>query len=94
MPWHKGASGNPRGRPRKGTSLAEAIRRRFTTKKRHLAIDQIARLATDPHDAPAIRIAAFETLARRGWPEEARGELAINVEGASAVQVIHKHVSE
>lgn len=73
MPFQKGRSGNPKGRPRKGDSLAEAIRARFNASKRTAAIDAIADLANKPHDNPLARIKAFECLAKHGWPHEAKG---------------------
>lgn len=75
MPFKPGASGNPKGRPRKGDSLAECIRARFDAKKRASALDKIIDLTTEAHDNPVARIKAFETLARYGWPHEAKGLL-------------------
>lgn len=73
MPFAKGRSGNPSGRPKKGDSLAEAIRARFDRKRRSAAIDAIAGLTDKPHDNPMARIKAFECLAKHGWPHEAKG---------------------
>ena len=87
MPFTKGRSGNPKGRPRKGDSLAEAIRSRLNAKKRQDVIDAIIAKAAqgDVH--------AFDVLGKRGWPDEAKGDISINVPDATSVQVIHKHVS-
>lgn len=86
MPFQKGKSGNPRGRPRKGDSLAEAIRARWKPESRRKAIDAIAKKA-DTGD-----LQAFGTLAKHGWPDEAKGELSINLPEATHVQIVHKHV--
>jgi hypothetical protein len=87
--FHKGKSGNPAGRPRKGDSLAEAIRARFDPTKRAKAILALAKKAMDGD------IGAFEVLAKRGWPDEAKGELFLNLPDNAAlpVRVIHEYSS-
>ncbi len=75
MPFQKGRSGNPAGRPRKGDSLAEAVRARFDKARRQKAIDAIVTIADTPHSDPYARIKAFEVLAKRGWPHEEKGLL-------------------
>lgn len=92
MPFRPGQSGNPHGRPRKGDSLAEAIRARFNKRQRDAALDKIIGLTTTTHDNPLARIRAFECLAKHGWPDELKGELALNFPQATAIQIVHKHV--
>lgn len=88
MPFQKGNQlGNRKGRPRKGDSMAEAIRSRFNLSKRNIAIDALAKKAAQGDTQ------AFDVLAKRGWPDEAKGDLQINLPEATSVQVIHKHVS-
>lgn len=87
MPFSKGKSGNPLGRPKKGDSLAEAIRSRWASASRKKAIDAIARKAESGDTI------AFQSLAKHGWPDEAKGEVNLSFPDATSVQVIHKHVS-
>lgn len=75
MPFKRGQSGNPRGRPRKGDSLAEAIRARWNRSARQRAVDALAKKASDGD------VQAFDALAKRGWPDEAKGELSFNMGG-------------
>ena len=82
-----GRSPNPKGRPRKGDSLAEVIRQRWDAKKRQTAIDSIAAKASDGD------IQAFDVLAKRGWPDEAKGELSLHIpeDAALPIRIIHEH---
>jgi hypothetical protein len=91
----KGQSGNPAGRPRKGDSLAEAVRARLNPAKRREVIDRIIQILRDDGTNPDTRIRAFEALAKRGWPDEAKGELTLNAgEGfALPVRVVHEYRS-
>ena len=92
MRFQKGNQlGNRAGRPRKGDSLAEAIRARFDAKKRSEAIDKIADLTTHAHDNPLARIKAFECLAKHGWPDEAKGELTLVTDDARPIRIVHEH---
>lgn len=72
MPFKRGSSGNPKGRPKKGDSLAEAIRAGFDKKRRDAAVLAIAQKAEKGD------ILAFDTLAKRGWPEEQRPDISLN----------------
>jgi hypothetical protein len=88
MPFKKGQSGNPAGRPRKGDSLAEVIRARWSPDARKKAIEALAT------KAKAGDIQAFDVLAKRGWPDEAKGELLLNVPaGTIPLRVEHVHVT-
>jgi hypothetical protein len=74
MPFQKGNKyGNRKGRPLKGDSLAELIRTRWKPVQRQTAVDALAAKAN------AGDVQAWEALAKRGWPEEARGELSFTV---------------
>lgn len=88
MPFKPGISGNLRGRPRKGDSLAEAIRARWNKPSRQKAVDALAKKAAEGD------VQAFDALAKRGWPDEAKGELSINLPEATSVQIVHKHVHD
>jgi hypothetical protein len=57
--------------------LAEVIRHRWNTPLRHKAVDALATKATGGD------VQAFEALAKRGWPDEARGELSLDVGGSA-----------
>jgi hypothetical protein len=85
--FQKGKSGNPRGRPKKGDSLAEAIRAWWDKPRRKEAIQKLAQKAA------AGDVAAFEALCKRGWPDEAKGELSLNLPegGFLPVRVIHEY---
>ena len=61
-PFQKGQSGNPAGRPRKGNTLAEAIRSGVSPEKIYQRVLEI--LASDDEKA-AMQAANF--LADRGW---------------------------
>ncbi len=80
--------GNRKGRPKKGDSLAEAVRAGFDRPTRLAAVKAIAAKAMAGNET------AFDVLARRGWPDEAKGELTINAPDATSVQIVHKHVTE
>lgn len=81
MTFVPGRSGNPKGRPRKGDSLAEAIRSRWNPKQRRSAIDALSKKA-DGGD-----VQAFDQLAKRGWPHEAHGLIGADGETPQAVLV-------
>lgn len=91
MPFKKGASGNPRGRPKLGDSLAEQIRTSATKDRRAKLFDQMWLLAAEAHGDPHARIKAAEWLAKHGWPEEARGTTTVTTEGGKTI-VEHKHI--
>jgi Family of unknown function (DUF5681) len=64
MPFVKGQSGNPRGRPRAGLALAERIRERLDP---DIVIDLALRLAADESIELDKRLAALLQLADRGF---------------------------
>jgi hypothetical protein len=97
MPWVKGQSGNPRGRLPQlaiGDSLAATIRRVFTRESREQAITQLVEIARSPSTIDQrTRIAAFECLARYGWPDEKNGGIGVKISGKGAQVVVqHLHV--
>lgn len=77
----KGVSGNPKGRPRKGDSLAEAVRARFNPTQRKLAIDAIA------EKAKAGDVPAYLALQKTGWPHESSPGSSLTVEAEGPVTV-------
>ena len=95
MPWARGQSGNPAGRPSSiapGDSLAATIRRVFSREQRDVAIGKLTEIATtDRGIDPRARIAAFECLARYGWPDEKAGTIGLRISGKGA-QVVVQHV--
>jgi hypothetical protein len=68
MGWKKGQSGNPKGRPKTGNSLTDAIRRKvdpdFLTDK---LLDILER---SPSEQTKLR--AIELLSERGWKKPAQ----------------------
>jgi len=58
MPWVKGQSGNPRGRPKKGEAFTEILKREGS--KRDIAY-------TDPKTGEKKNITRKQALARKIW---------------------------
>lgn len=85
--FQKGQSGNPKGRPRVGDSLAEVIRLRWNPVLRAKAIVALAMKAAEGDEK------AFEVLAKRGWPEEAKGEIFLGGEGAPRLVISWQQAS-
>ena len=74
-----------------GQSLAASIRQFFTRERREQAIEFIGGLITAPGIDPAVRLRAFDLLARYGWPEEKSGAIGLRISGKHA-QVLVQHV--
>jgi hypothetical protein len=92
MPFVKGKSGNPKGRPPIGDSLADQIRLAGTPELRAEMLEKMWTLAAKPHDDPRSRIAACEWLARHGWPEEASGKTTVKTDKAGNITVEHTYL--
>jgi hypothetical protein len=60
--WKPGVSGNPKGRPSVGNSLAYALRQKFTP-------DRIVEIAVDlvASDDPKVRLATLQFIADRAY---------------------------
>ncbi|MCW5803461.1 MAG: hypothetical protein KIT31_13840 [Deltaproteobacteria bacterium] len=72
--WKPGQSGNPKGRPPKGSALAEAIRRRVDPDE----LAQIALGLARSGESESTRIAALNWLATAGYVKPAeRHEIAV-----------------
>lgn len=68
MKWKAGQTGNSKGRPRSGHSLAEAIRRKVDPDQ---FVDDLVKIAhTSPSDQTRLR--AMEMLMERGWKKPAQ----------------------
>jgi hypothetical protein len=68
MAWKKGQSGNPKGRPKSGNSLSDAIRRKVDP---DMLIDKLLDILDGtPNDATKLR--AIELLGERGWKKPAQ----------------------
>lgn len=66
--WREGASGNPRGRPRRGDALAEAIRAEVSPQE----LIAVAREVIADKKAPAsVKLQAATFLAERGYARPA-----------------------
>lgn len=91
MKWSKGESGNRKGRPRKGESLADLIRCGATPVEKAAMVKRMWALAKDKK-APHLAIKAAEWLAKHGWPEEARGVVSVETDDTGKVtRVIHEY---
>ena len=66
MPFRKGVSGNPRGRPPRGTSVAEYVRAKAGGDGRRY-IDLLDKLAMDEKQPSKIRVDAVRLLLARGF---------------------------
>lgn len=87
MPYKKGQSGNPKGRPKSGHSFAEAVRKHWPPEKRKLAIEKVAALAGETHSDAHARIKAFESLRKAGWPDEAAGLVTADGDGTGTLVI-------
>src|SRR5688572_11994748 len=67
MPWKKGQSGKPAGRP-KLPAEAQSMARKCTP----MAIEALKRLASDPKAPPAAQVAASVALLDRAWGRPAQ----------------------
>jgi hypothetical protein len=86
-----GTSGNPRGRPGVGQSLAELIRTSGGEQDRlKRLVDQVWAMAIEPHADPRLRISAMEWIAKHGWPEESRGTTTVTAD-TGPVTIVHEH---
>jgi hypothetical protein len=61
--WKPGQSGNPKGRPRKGDALAEAIRAQVSPEE----LIAVARGVIDSDAPPSVKLQAAQFLAERGY---------------------------
>jgi hypothetical protein len=77
MPFAKGQSGNPGGRPKALVEVQEAARSHTLT-----ALATLARIADDKTAPPAAQVAAANALLDRAWgrpsqPVEASGTMSL-----------------
>lgn len=88
-PWKKGQSGNPKGRPPAGQSIAEYIRGLAGADGR-VYVDQLHALATLAHNNPMIRVKALEVLMKRGWGDYPQS-IDLSASQGLPVRVIHEY---
>src|SRR3954468_17665511 len=66
MPFKLGQSGNPHGRPRSGSALADYIRK-IGGEDGRAYVDALHDIATKPHKDRKARLAAINMLLDRGY---------------------------
>jgi hypothetical protein len=76
MPFQPGQSGNPRGRPRVGESLAYLLREKFPPER---VAAELERILGDPEATPAHRLAALQLVGDRAYGKPP-AEIALTVE--------------
>src|ERR1043166_5438630 len=63
--WSKGQSGNPRGRPRTGTAIAELARRQL---EKHRLVEKLGSIAAGEHDVDVgQQLRAIQLLLAYGY---------------------------
>lgn len=77
-PFTPGTSGNPKGRPKSGESLAEVVRQKWPPDK---LVDEMSKHADSTNEAVAIR--AKEWLAERGYGPAPK-QVDVTVSGGDA----------
>ena len=87
--WKPGVSGNPKGRPSVGNSLAYALRQKFTP-------DRIVEIAVDlvASDDPKVRLATLQFIADRAYGKvPTTAEITVHESGDDAKPVDWSAVS-
>lgn len=89
MKFRPGQSGNPKGRPKTGHSLAEYIRQ-LGGENGKLYVDKLHALAVEPHDNINARLTAIGLLLDRGFGKPPQD---LNLQGKvdTVTTVVHKH---
>ena len=86
MPWKKGQSGNPKGKPPVVKEVVELARKHTVE-----AIQALVDIVTDPGEKGAARVRAAEVILDRGW---GKATAPIEVSGPDQQPIEWRHARD